>query len=140
MAQKLFKLIYEDREVNGREFTKVKMLVLVENLTDEIIKEVTGATATPGFKLNFRFNEKPHVIAYPVRSNNGEKVYKPMNNYRSNDPNEERPMIEFSGDCIRNVFKGDPNYDDKIHLKDCFCTYESTLLLFDMPVEKLVEI
>lgn len=140
MEQKIFKLIYEDHKVGDKEFTKVKMLVQIENLTDELIREFANVKATPGFKINFRFNEKSHILAYPIRSNNGEKVYRPMNDYKSNNPEEERKMVEFGGDSFRNVLKSDPNYEDKIHLKDCICFYESTKLCFTIPIERIVEI
>lgn len=141
MVHKLYKLVYEDHEVNGREFTKVKMLALDDFLTEEILKPVIGTKPTPGFHLNFMFNGKSHPIVYPIRHFNGTiPAFRPMNEYKSNNPNETRKVIEFSGDSFRNVFKDDPNYDDKIHLKDCLCFYESTTMNFTIPVEKLVEI
>ena len=142
MSQKLYKLIYEDHEINGRAFTKVKMEVLVEYLSAAVVEPITGTKPTPGFRFNFFFNGKSHTIAYPLRHVDWTKdpVFKPLNEYKSKNPDETRLMIEFGGgDSFRNVFKDDPNYDDKIHLRDCICYYESSKLNFKVQVDKLVE-
>ena len=141
MEKKLFTVVREDKSVNGREFTKVKVVVNMPILTKEVGTEIFGVEPTPGFRIIFQFNGKIKKIAWPVRFIDGNLVFSPLNDFRSKNPDEERPMLEFGGgDSFRNVFKDDPNYEAKVNLQDVQCFYDSTKFNFEVSTDKLFEI